>query len=79
MTTTVDDITVWIESSLPGSRVVFSEGDGHHFEAVVVCDGFEGKNTLARHRMVYDALGDHMKTDIHALSLKTFTNKEYKI
>ena len=77
MTVTADDIKRWIEENLSESHVVFSEGDGHHFEAVVLSSAFEGKNKVARHRMVYGALGDRMKNDIHALSLKTFTPEEY--
>lgn len=53
------------------------EGDGHHFEAVIVCAGFEGKRLIARHQMVYAALGDRMKAEIHALSMKTLTPSEW--
>jgi len=74
---TPENIKMWIESNLESSQVDAS-GDGHHFEAIVICEKFEGKNMLARHRMVYDALGDRMKADIHALSLKTLTPKEYE-
>lgn len=37
------------------------QGDGHHFEAVIVSAAFEGKRPIARHQMVYAALGDRMK------------------
>lgn len=67
-----EEIKTWIEAGLPGSHAEV-EGDGHHFEAIIVCGAFEGKNTLARHRMVYDALGDKMDAAIHALSMKTLT------
>jgi acid stress-induced BolA-like protein IbaG/YrbA len=53
------------------------EGDGHHFEAVIVCAQFEGKRLIARHQMVYAALGDRMKAEIHALSMKTLTPAEW--
>jgi acid stress-induced BolA-like protein IbaG/YrbA len=53
------------------------DGDGHHFEAVIVCAGFEGKRLIARHQMVYAALGDRMKAEIHALSMKTLTPAEW--
>ena len=66
----------WIEESLENSEVII-DGDGHHFGAMVICDDFEGKNTIARHRMVYNALGDKMKQTIHALSMKTLTRNEY--
>jgi acid stress-induced BolA-like protein IbaG/YrbA len=75
---TSDNIVEWIEAGLPESRVPFSEGDGHHFEAVVVSKQFEGKNTVMRHRLVYQALGHRMEKEIHALSFKTMTPEEYK-
>jgi len=55
----------------PGAR-----GGGGHFNVTIVSDAFEGENLLTRHRMVYDALGDAMKTEIHALSIKARTPKE---
>lgn len=48
----------------PGAR----DGRGH-FKVRIVSDSFTGTTPLDRHRMIYEALGDLMKTDIHALSL----------
>ncbi len=70
-----DDIKQMIEQGLTGSQADVS-GDGHHFEAVVVCDAFTGKNMVQQHQLVYQALGDKMKAEIHALSLKTLTPDE---
>ena len=53
-------------------------GDGHHFEALVVCAAFEGKSRVARHQMVYAALGERMREEIHALSMKTLTPAEHQ-
>jgi acid stress-induced BolA-like protein IbaG/YrbA len=53
------------------------DGDGHHFEAVIVSSAFEGKRPIARHQMVYAVLGDRMKAEIHALSMKTLTPSEW--
>ena len=53
------------------------EGDGQHFDAVIVCAQFEGKPTLARHRMVYAALGTRMHAEIHALSMRNLTPAEF--
>lgn len=53
------------------------DGDGHHFEAVIVSPAFEGKRPIARHQMVYAVLGDRMKAEIHALSMKTLTPAEW--
>jgi len=46
------------------------EGDGQHFFATIVSDAFEGKRPIARHQLVYAALGDRMRAEIHALSMK---------
>jgi acid stress-induced BolA-like protein IbaG/YrbA len=54
------------------------EGDGQHFNAVIVSDAFAGKRLIQRHQLVYSALGDRMKAEIHALSMKTYTPEEYK-
>lgn len=65
-----------IEAGLPGSAARVT-GDGSHFEAMVVCDDFEGKRSLERQRMVFATLGDRITNGtIHALSLKTATSAE---
>lgn len=69
------DIQVWIAAGLPGAEVRV-DGDGRHFEAVIVAGDFAGKPLLARHQMVYDALGERMQSDIHALSMQTLTPDE---
>lgn len=53
-------------------------GDGEHFEAVIVSSGFRGKNRVQRHQMVYAALGERMREEIHALSMRTLTPEEVK-
>lgn len=53
------------------------DGDGHHFEAVVVSDAFVGKSRVQRHQLVYQTLGDRMREEIHALSIKTYTPQEW--
>ena len=52
-------------------------GDGTHFEAVVVSEEFAGKSRVQRHQHVYKTLGDRMRAEIHALSMKTFTPTEW--
>jgi acid stress-induced BolA-like protein IbaG/YrbA len=69
---TPEDIKEWIEQNLAESEVEIS-GDGRHFEAVIICAGFAGKTRIQQHQMVYAALGDRMKDDIHALSMRTTT------
>lgn len=65
-----------IEAALPGARVEVASPDGVHFQALVESDAFAGKPTLARHRIVYAALGDRIGGEVHALSLRTRTPAE---
>ena len=53
-------------------------GDGHHFEAVIVSREFEGLSRIKRHQRVYAALGERMREEIHALSMKTLTPEEWQ-
>jgi acid stress-induced BolA-like protein IbaG/YrbA len=53
------------------------DGDGQHFFATIVSAEFEGKTRIARHQRVYQALGDRMRAQIHALSMKTLTPAEW--
>lgn len=53
------------------------EGDGQHFSAVIVSPAFAGKRLVQRHQIVYAALGDRMRAEIHALSMKTLTPEEF--
>jgi acid stress-induced BolA-like protein IbaG/YrbA len=71
-----EDIKQLIEAGLPGARVEVT-GDGHHFEAVIVSPEFAGKSMVAQHQLVYRALGDRMREEIHALSMRTLTPEEY--
>lgn len=52
-------------------------GDGHHFEAVIVSTAFAGKSRVQQHQLVYATLGDRMREDIHALSMKTLTPEQW--
>ena len=71
-------ITTLIEQGLPDARAMVASEDNTHFEAVIVCDAFEGKRQVARHQMVYAALGATMGNEIHALSFRTFTAAEWQ-
>jgi acid stress-induced BolA-like protein IbaG/YrbA len=53
-------------------------GDGQHFQAVIVSAAFEGRSRVQRHQMVYAALGDRMREEIHALSMRTLTVQEWR-
>jgi len=53
------------------------DGDGRHFFATIVSAEFEGLLRVRRHQRVYAALGDRMREQVHALSMKTLTPAEY--
>ena len=72
---TPEQLKNWIEAGFDNASVTV-DGDGHHFEAVIVAAEFEGKNRIQRHQLVYGALGDKMKAEVHALSMKTLTPSE---
>jgi acid stress-induced BolA-like protein IbaG/YrbA len=77
MTTTPELIHGYIAAGLECTHLEV-EGDGQHFTAVIVSPAFAGKRPIARHQLVYAALGDRMREEIHALSMKTLTPEEYK-
>ena len=52
-------------------------GDGHHWEAVIVSAAFEGLAKVRQHQLVYAALGDRMREEIHALSMTTLTPAQW--
>ncbi len=54
-------------------------GDGSHFEALIVSPAFAGKTRVARHQLVYSALGERMREEVHALSMKTLTPEEWAV
>lgn len=67
-----------IRDGLPGALVEVQGDDGVHFEALVVSEAFRGKLPLARHRMVYAAVDEHIKSGaLHALKLRTLTPEEH--
>jgi acid stress-induced BolA-like protein IbaG/YrbA len=74
---TPESIKEGIESGLATERVEVV-GDGQHFQALIVSAAFEGKSRIQRHQMVYAALGDRMREEIHALSMRTVTPAEWK-
>lgn len=76
MTVTPDQIREYITSHLPCTHCEVT-GDGAHFQAIIVSEAFVGKRSIARHQLVYAALGERMKEEIHALSMNTLTPEEF--
>ncbi|GGC89355.1 BolA family protein [Undibacterium terreum] len=73
---TPEQIKTYIAAGLECSHLEV-EGDGQHFNAVIVSGAFAGKRLIQRHQIVYAVLGDRMREEIHALSMKTLTPEEF--
>ena len=76
MATTPELIHGYIANGLDCTHLEV-EGDGQHFTATIVSPSFAGKSRIQRHQLVYAALGDRMREEIHALSMKTLAPEEY--
>jgi acid stress-induced BolA-like protein IbaG/YrbA len=69
-----------IEASIRGALACTHlevRGDGAHFEAVIVSPAFAGLSRVRQHQLVYGALGERMREEIHALSMKTYSPEEW--
>ena len=73
---TPDDVRRFIAAGLSCEHLEV-EGDGRHFFATIVSAEFDGQPRVRRHQRVYAALGDRMREQIHALSMKTLTPAEW--
>jgi len=71
-----EDVARLIRAGLPGAEVRVESQDNTHFAARVVAREFEGRRSLARHQLVYRALGELMGREIHALSIEALTPAE---
>jgi len=77
VTTTPELIHGYLQAGLDCTHLEV-EGDGAHFQAIIVSPQFIGKRLIQRHQIVYAALGDRMREEIHALSMKTLTPDEFQ-
>ena len=72
-----EDLEKYIKESIPESTVIIEDlrGDGDHYSATVISKSFEGKTKIEQHKMVYESLNGKMGNELHALMLKTKTEK----
>jgi stress-induced morphogen len=75
-----DQIVDLIERSLATTHVAVEDttGTGDHFQALVVSSAFEGKSRIQQHQLVYRALGESMREQVHALALRTLTPGQWE-
>jgi acid stress-induced BolA-like protein IbaG/YrbA len=71
-----DAVANLIRAALPGADVRVESEDQTHFAARVVSSDFAGKRSIARHQMIYRALGERVGREIHALSIEALTPEE---
>ena len=71
-----EDVKRYIVENLNCQHVEVT-GDGQHFQAVIVSEAFRGKSRVQQHQLVYRALGERMREEIHALSMRTLTPEDW--
>jgi acid stress-induced BolA-like protein IbaG/YrbA len=74
---TPERVAELIRGGLPGATVSVESADNTHFATRVISPDFEGKRAIARHQLIYQALGNLMGREIHALSIEALTPAEY--
>ncbi len=74
---TAAQLQSYITQNLACEYIKVMGDDGTHFEAVLVSSAFLGKSRVQQHQLVYAALGDRMREEIHALSMQTFTPEQW--
>ncbi|HEV8097404.1 MAG TPA: BolA family protein [Burkholderiales bacterium] len=74
---TTESVKAGIQAGLACEHIEVA-GDGQHFQALIVSPEFEGRSRVQRHQLVYAALGERMREEIHALSMKTLTPQEWR-
>jgi acid stress-induced BolA-like protein IbaG/YrbA len=73
-----NELETYITNGLACDHIEVLGNDGQHFEALIVSPAFVGKNMVQQHQLVYQALGDRMRSEIHALSMRTFTPEAWQ-
>ncbi len=73
---TAEEVAGLIRSAIPDAQVRVQSDDNVHFSAQVVSTQFAGRRPLARHQVIYAALGARMGGEIHALSIDALTPEE---
>ncbi|MBF5039708.1 MULTISPECIES: BolA family protein [unclassified Methylophilus] len=75
---TAAQLEAYIRNGLECDYLKVNGDDGTHFDAVIVSPAFEGKRMVQQHQLVYAALGDRMRAEIHALSMQTYTPTQWQ-
>ena len=78
MTLTPDEVKSLIKKNIPDAKIEITDlkGDNNHYHAKIVSSKFKGLSKINQHKLVYQALGKHMGTTLHALMLTTKAKNE---
>jgi acid stress-induced BolA-like protein IbaG/YrbA len=71
-----EQVAEMIRAALPDARVEVRSDDNTHYSARVVSGAFAGLKRIARHQLVYRALGERVGREIHALTIEAFSPEE---
>ena len=73
MTLSAEEISKLVKDKIPDAKIEIKDlrGDNNHYHAIIISSQFKGMSKLKQHKMVYDAIGSHMGTTLHALMLST--------
>lgn len=71
-------LEAYITQNLACEYIKVLGDDGTHFESVIVSNAFVGKSLVQQHQLVYTALGARMRSEVHALSMKTYTPEQWQ-
>ena len=73
----IKTLTELIKKKLPDAEFEIKDlrGDDNHYHATIKSNKFKGLNKVQQHQLVYDAIGNHMGTTLHALMLTTITKE----
>jgi acid stress-induced BolA-like protein IbaG/YrbA len=76
----VEQVEALLQNAFPGETVQVDnpQGDGEHFQVLIVSGKFQDKSMVEQHQMVYAALGSAMRSAIHALALRTYTPEQWQ-
>jgi acid stress-induced BolA-like protein IbaG/YrbA len=74
---TPQQITALIQAALPQAQIDVRSDDNTHFSARLIGPDFQGLRPLARHQLIYKALGERMGREIHALTIEAYTPQEW--
>jgi stress-induced morphogen len=68
-----------LERGFPGDTIELDnpQGDGEHYQALIVSERFQGMTLVEQHQLVYRTMGDAMRSAVHAFALKTYTPAQW--